>query len=76
MVKITKLPLGKAIGADDLQQWSRQRKAGRSGAPEDRQAEKRLQEQKQRREKSLRKNRLKYPRMGLADFALDEAPKH
>ncbi len=75
MVKITKLPPGKAIGADDLQGWSRQRNAGRSGVPDDRQKEKRLNEQKLRREKWLRKNRRKYPRKGLVDLAFDEADK-
>jgi hypothetical protein len=75
MVKITKLPPGKAMGADDLQRWSRQRNAGRSGVSEDRREEKRLQEQKQRREGWQRKHRRKYPRKGLADLALDEASK-
>jgi hypothetical protein len=73
MVKITKLPPGKAKGADDLQRWSRQRTAGRSGVPDERKEEKRLHQQKQRREKWLHKHRLKYPRKGLADLALDEA---
>ncbi len=73
MVKITKLPPGKAIGADDLQNWSRQRNAGRSGTRDDRQEEKWLHEQKQWREKRWRKRRRKYPRKGLADIAFDEA---
>lgn len=73
MIKITKLPPGKAIGADDLQQWSRQRNAGRSGVPDDSQQEKRLNEQQLRREKWLRRRRRKYPRKGLADLAFDEA---
>jgi hypothetical protein len=73
MVKITKLPPGKAIGADDLQNWSRQRNAGRSGTRDDRQEEKWLRKQKQRRAKWLSKHRRKYPRKGLADIAFDEA---
>jgi site-specific recombinase XerD len=60
MIKITKLPPGKAIGAEDLQNWSRQRNAGRSGTRDDLQQEKRLHEQKRRREKWLRKHRRKY----------------
>jgi hypothetical protein len=32
-IKITKLPPGKAIGADDLQRWAHQRLRGRSGVP-------------------------------------------
>jgi hypothetical protein len=75
MVKITKLAPGKAIGADDLQRWSRQRNAGRSGVTDDRQEEKRLQKQKQSRQRWLRKHRRKYRRKGLADLALDEATK-
>lgn len=31
MVQITKLPPGKAIGADDLQQWAFRRAEGKSG---------------------------------------------
>jgi hypothetical protein len=73
MVKITKLPPGEAIGADDLQNWSRQRNAGRSGTRDDRQELKWLQKQKRRRKKSLRKHRRKYPRKGLADIAFEEA---
>jgi hypothetical protein len=54
MVKITKLPPGKAIGADDLQIWARQRNAGLSGVPDDREQQNRLHIQKRRREKWLR----------------------
>jgi hypothetical protein len=54
---------------------SRQRNAGRSGVPDDRPEEKRGHEQKQRRERWLRKRRRKYPRKGLADLALDETRK-
>jgi hypothetical protein len=36
MVKIRKFPPGKAIGADDLQIWARQRNGGLSGVPDDR----------------------------------------
>jgi hypothetical protein len=43
--------------------------------PDDRQQEKRLNEQKLRREKWLRKHRRKYPRKGLVDLAFDEADK-
>jgi len=32
-VKITKLPPGKALGADDLRRWAHQRLRGRSGVP-------------------------------------------
>jgi hypothetical protein len=73
MAKITKLPPGKAIGADDLQCWSRQRNGGRSGVPDERQQEKRLLGEKRRREKWLRKRRRNFPRKGLVDFALEEA---
>jgi len=72
MVKITKLPPGKAIGADDLQQWSRQRNAGRSGVPDDRLLEERLLRQKKRRKRWLHKHRRNYPSKGLADVALEE----
>jgi len=73
MIRITKLPPGKAIGADDLQNWSRQRNAGRSGTRDDRLEEKRLRKQKRWREKRLLKHRRKYPRKGLADIAFEEA---
>jgi hypothetical protein len=63
MVKITKLPPGKAIGADDLQIWARRRNAGLSGVPDDRQQENLLHKQKRRRKK--RKHWRKYPRKGL-----------
>jgi hypothetical protein len=53
MVKITKLPPGKAIGADDLQIWARQRNGGLSGVPDDRQQKNRLH-QKQWRARWLR----------------------
>ena len=36
-VKITKLPPGKAIGADDLQIWARRRNGGLSGVYDDHQ---------------------------------------
>src|SRR5260370_41034821 len=36
MAKITKLPPGKAIGADDLQIWARRRNGGLSGVPKHR----------------------------------------
>lgn len=71
-VKITKLPPGKAIGADDLQRWSRQRNAGRSGAPDDWLLEQRLHGQKKRRKRWLHKHRRKYPSKGLADLAVEE----
>jgi hypothetical protein len=64
MVKITKLPPGKAMGADDLQIWARQRNGGLSGVPDDRQQENLLYKQKRQREKWLRKRRRKYPRKG------------
>jgi hypothetical protein len=71
-IKITILPPGKAIGADDLQQWSRQRNAGRSGVPDDRLLEKRLRRQKKRRTRWLHKHQREYPSKGLADVALEE----
>jgi hypothetical protein len=74
MVKITKLPPGKAIGADDLQNWSRQRNAGRSGTRHDRQEEKRLRQQRRRRQKWLRTHSRSYPRKGLVDIAFEEGP--
>jgi hypothetical protein len=54
MAKIAKLPPGKAIGADDLQIWARQRNAGLSGVPDNRQQENRLRKRKRRRARWLR----------------------
>jgi hypothetical protein len=36
MIKIRKLPPGRATGADDLQIWARRRNGGLSGVPEHR----------------------------------------
>jgi hypothetical protein len=54
MAKITKCPPGKAIGADYLQIWARQRNGGLSGVPDDRQQKNRPHTRKRWRAKSLR----------------------
>jgi hypothetical protein len=53
MAKITKCPPGKAIGADDLQIWARQRNGGLSGVPDHRYQE-RWQHKQKPPEKTLR----------------------
>jgi hypothetical protein len=54
MGKITRLPPGKAMGADDLLIWARRRNGKLSGVPDGRQPANRLHKQRQGHAKWLR----------------------
>ena len=69
--KITKCPPGRALGADDLQRWARQRNVGRSGVPD--KSDSKIERGLSKRAKRLAKRKQKKGILAIGLLGLEQA---